>query len=95
LGSPAASSEYVRLILIVGRVWAGLSEYGELLKKFGAVAGPWETSFALRAIDGWQLGNFGEGWDEPSDLPDYRRSHRGRMGVAGAAISGSPGAVRR
>lgn len=55
------------LIPIIGRVWAALHLYREVVNRFN-LKGPWELSVALRRTGGAQLGGLGEGWLEPWDF---------------------------
>lgn len=64
LGEDGASNGYVRLIPIVGRIWAALELYREVVERFH-IDGPWEVSLALRQTEGGYLANFGQGWAEP------------------------------
>lgn len=70
LGKDGASNGYVRLILIVGRIWAALQLYRAVLERF-VIAGPWEVSLALRKTEGSYLANFGQGWAEPNAALPY------------------------
>lgn len=53
-----------RLIPVVGRVWAALELYRDVVARFGLV-GPWEVTLALIQTRTAALGHFGEGWAEP------------------------------
>jgi hypothetical protein len=60
------------LVRIVGRLWAALHLYREVVARFDIV-GPWECSVALLKTHGGNLGNFGSGWAE---YPDPRANPR-------------------
>jgi hypothetical protein len=60
------------LVRIVGRLWAALHLYREVVARFDIV-GPWECSVALVKTRGGNLGNFGSGWAE---YPDPRANPR-------------------
>jgi hypothetical protein len=60
------------LVRIVGRLWAALHLYREVVARFDIV-GPWECSVALVKTRGANLGNFGSGWAE---YPDPRANPR-------------------
>lgn len=68
LGDDAAmehdGQRYFRLTTIVGRSWATLARYAEVIERF-SVDGPWELTLSLRQTAGALLANFGEGWAEP------------------------------
>lgn len=61
-----------RLTLVVGRVWAALELYHEVIQHF-SLKGPWEICLAIPNTAGSMLGGLGEGWAEPAeyygDLP--------------------------
>jgi hypothetical protein len=54
------------LTTVVGRVWVGLSVYGEVLERL-SIQGPWEISLALRDSRLAVLGNVAAGWAEPEE----------------------------
>jgi hypothetical protein len=71
----AAERDGVRvfwLVRTVGRLWAALQLYREIVARFDIV-GPWECSVALVNTRGGSLGNFGSGWAE---YPDPRANPR-------------------
>ena len=55
---------YFFLIGIVGRVWAVLARYSEVVERSGC-AGPFEVAVALRQTSHALLADFGEGWRDP------------------------------
>lgn len=55
---------YFRLIAIVGRAWASLARYGQIVERYSP-AGPWEITLSLLRTADAELANFGEGWAEP------------------------------
>lgn len=53
-----------RLIEVVGRVWAAVTLYGDVVDRIG-VHGPWQCILALRGTGGALLGHVAQGWAEP------------------------------
>lgn len=49
---------------MVGRVWACLVRYAEMIERFG-IEGPFEISLALLRTKGATIKQFGAGWAEP------------------------------
>jgi len=54
-----------RLIRTVGLLWIALDHQVDAAERFG-IEGPWEVTLALHDTEGCLLGEFGEGWAEPS-----------------------------
>jgi hypothetical protein len=52
----------IQLIKVVGRIWAALAAYHEVLQRY-AVDGPWQVALALVGVGNSQLGLFANGWD--------------------------------
>jgi len=52
------------LVPIVGKIWAVLAAYSEVIQKY-KIAGPWEITLALLRTEGTQLSGVARGWRDP------------------------------
>ena len=55
------------LTTIVGRVWVALDLYGQVIKRYAAIGGPWEINLAFMGTKGTLLGNVAAGWRDFDD----------------------------